>query len=136
MKKILVGGVVAVALAVPVAAFADNGQIVALYQQLISLLQQEINILQAQALTISPNTGSAPLTVTFTVNKTLGNEAVDYGDGSSTGSAGCTKNAKGFCDLSQPVQHTYQLPGNYKVTLYRTIDGKAQAIGTYTVAVK
>ncbi len=132
MKKTIAGVIAVVALAVPVAAFADNGQLIALYQQLIQILQKELGILQQGLLTISPQSGPAPFTATFTVNNPLGTEAIDFGDGHSTGSSGCVKNTQGFCDLSKPVQHTYTLPGTYKVSLYRG----EQVVVTQTVSVK
>jgi hypothetical protein len=136
MKKVIVTILTVFALSVPVAAFADNGQLIALYQQLIQILKQEVAILQNQALTIAPASGPAPLTATFTVTKPLGNESIDFGDGRSTGSSGCTKNSQGFCDLSKSVTHTYQFPGNYTVTLYRGADPSAKVITTQTVTVK
>ena len=136
MKKALVGIVVVAALSAPVAVFADNTQLIALYQQIVMLLQQELNLLRNNALVVSPNSGAAPLTVTFTVNNSQGNEAVDFGDGHSTGSDGCVQNGAGFCDLSKPAHHTYQLPGSYKVTLYRTVQGTAQMVTTSGVTVK
>ena len=136
MKKTLAGVVVAAALCVPVAAFADNGQLIALYQQLVAILQQELNILQAKALTVTPQTGPAPFTATFTLNNPLGNEAIDFGDGHSTGSSGCTTNAGGYCDLSEPVTHVYQFPGTYTVTLYRGANTSAKVVMTTTVVVK
>ena len=136
MKKVIAGGVLAVALAVPVAAFADNGQLIALYQQLIALLQQELHLIQENSLSVSPMSGSAPLAVSFTINKVQGNEALDFGDGHSTGSDGCKTNTAGFCDLTGPVMHTYNLPGTYKVTLYRTVNGNAAIVTTNTVTVK
>src|SRR6185503_3236210 len=105
MKKYIVGVAVAAALAARVVAFADNGQLIALYQQLIQILQKELVLLQGNLLTITPATGSAPLTATFTINNTLGNEAIDFGDGHSTGSGGCPTNAQGYCDLSKPISH-------------------------------
>ena len=117
-----------VALALAVAAFADKGQ-------LIQILQQELGMSGTGALSISPASGPAPLTTTFTVNNPTGTEAIDFGDGHSTGSNGCVKNAQGFCDLSKPVPHTYQLPGSYKVTLYRGANGAAEVVTTQTVTI-
>jgi hypothetical protein len=133
MKKALVGAVAAAALCIPVAAFADNGQIVALYQQLIQLLQQEIAILKNEALKVTPSSGKVPLEVSFMLGNAQGSEAIDFGDGHSSGSSGCTKNAAGYCDLAKGVSHTYQLPGKYTVTLYRTIGGTPTVITTTTV---
>lgn len=136
MKKVLIGGVAALALSMPVAVFADNGQIIALYQQLVQILQQELTILKSQALQVSPTAGQAPLEVTVTLGLQKGVEAIDYGDGHSSGSAGCEKNAQGFCDLSKPVKHTYQLPGIYTVKLVRTVEGKVSDVTSTTVTVK
>lgn len=135
MKKTIVGIVAAAALCAPVVAFADNGQLIALYQQLIQILQQELGILQGGSLTISPSSGPAPFTAAFTINNPTGTEAIDFGDGHSTGSNGCAKNSQGFCDLSKPVSHTYQFPGSYKVTLYRGQNG-AQTVTTESVTVQ
>jgi hypothetical protein len=136
MKKTIAGFVAVAALATPVAVFADNGQLVALYQQLIQVLQQQINLLKQGTVTVSPQSGKAPLEVAFTVVDPIGSEAIDFGDGHSTGSDGCEKNAKGFCDLSKSVSHTYQLPGTYKVTLYRGTGKDATIVGTQTVTVQ
>jgi hypothetical protein len=135
MKKI-VAGIAAAAVLVPAAAFADSGQLTALYQQLIQLLQQELSILQNQMLTIAPASGPAPLTSMFTVNKPNGTESIDFGDGHATGSSGCPRNSQGYCDLSKPITHTYQFPGSYKVTLYRGADPGATVVTTETVTVK
>lgn len=132
MRKKIAIGIAVVVLTVPVATFADNGQLIALYQQLVQILEQELGILQNEALTIDPSTGPAPLTSTFTIPHPTGTEAIDFGDGHSTGSSGCKTNAQGFCDLSQPVSHTYQFPGSYKVSLYRGTD----VVMTKTVTVK
>ena len=127
MKKTIVGVVLVAALAVAVAAFADKGQ-------LMQILQEH-GIMGTRALGILPASGPAPLTTTFTVNNPTGTEAIDFGDGHSTGSNGCVKNAQGFCDLSKPVLHTYQLPGSYKVTLYRGANAAAVVVTTQTVTV-
>jgi|GEM_PF-4278406 len=137
-KKIAIGTAVLV-LAVPVFAAADTNvqtQLISLYQQLIQLLQQELGILQANALSISSTSGPAPFTTTFTVKNPTGTESIDFGDGHSTGSSSCTKNSQGFCDLSASVSHTYQFPGNYKVTLYRGADPNATVVMTQTITVK
>jgi hypothetical protein len=136
MKKTIAGLVAAAAFCMPAAVFADDGQLISLYQQLIQLLQQEIQLLQQNILTISPVLGKAPLTVTFTLNRALGTEAIDFGDGHSTGSSGCPTNAQGYCDLSKPITHVYQFPGTYKVTVYRGQAQNAQVIVTQFVTVQ
>ena len=120
---------------VPIAVSADvmsgNNQLISLYQQLITLLQQEIAMLQGThpatassvisstgVLMVSPATGPAPLAVTFTLATPNQTEAIDFGDGHSSGSGGCPKNKLGYCDLSKPIAHSYMYPGAYTVTLF------------------
>ena len=120
------------------AAAATNDQLIALYQQLISVLQQELLALQNSEhawLSMTPTSGTVPLVVMFTVNHPSQTEAIDYGDGHSSGSNGCTKNALGWCDLSQPVYHSYQLPGTYKVTLYSHEGTRTLILSTNIVTV-
>lgn len=130
MKKYLLGLGIAAFIAVPLFASAEmtSGSMTleGLYTQLIALLNQELTLLKASAasapataasLSISPNTGPAPLMVTYTVTNPEGDESLDYGDGHSTGSMGCTRNEKGFCLFTSPVNHYYQLPGTYKISL-------------------
>ena len=146
-KKIAVGVSVLV-FAVPVFTFADantDAQLISLYTKLIELLKQELALLQAQpqtqtptgaaSLSISPNSGSAPLDVTFTLSNKTGTEALDFGDGHSTGSAGCARNAKGYCDLQDRVLHTYSYPGIYKVILYDHPTKDARVVSTATITV-
>lgn len=142
LKKILLALGIAV-FAVPVFVAADTSsanmsQLVALYTQLVQILEQEITLLQNPAhasLSFSPTSGAAPFIAIFTVNNTSGTEAIDFGDGHSTGSSGCTKNAQGWCDLSKPTVHTYQFPGTYTVTLYDHVGSQAQIVSTSTVTV-
>jgi hypothetical protein len=136
MKKTIAGVVLGLALCVPVAVFADNSQLISLYQQLIQMLQVQLGVLQSKVLTITPNSGTAPFTATFILNNQTGTEAIDFGDGHSTGSSGCVTNSKGYCDLSQPLTHTYQFPGTYKVSVYRGPADTAVVISTHTVTVK
>jgi hypothetical protein len=131
MKKIAFM-VCAVLFMSPAFVSADTGkteQLVALYTKLIQVLQQQIILLQQieaekvplsghATLTITPETGVAPFVMTFILSGANGTEAVDFGDGHSTGSNGCKRNTKGWCDLSAPFFHMYQLPGTYTVTLY------------------
>lgn len=128
LNKLIAGMLTAIAFATPMVAMADtNTQLVSLYQQLIGLLTQELALLKAQAsqaphsapIAIDAPQGKAPYTALFTLGTLDGTEAVDFGDGHSTGSNGCTTNAGGYCDLKHEIVHTYQLPGTYTVTLYR-----------------
>ena len=121
------------------AATVDQQQLISLYQQLITLLQQQLQTLQTTDhawLSMNPTSGTVPLVVMFTLNNPSQREAIDYGDGHSSGSNGCVKNALGNCDLSKPVYHSYQLPGTYKVTLYaHDANNKVLTISTHTITV-
>ena len=143
MKKVA-SVLCAVILGVPFLVAADvpmsqQDQLVSLYTQLIDVLKQEILLLQAMpraALAIEPTTGKAPLDVVFTGLNLSGTEAIDYGDGYSTGSMGCARNAQGWCDLSLSKTHTYRLPANYVVSLYSHPTPTTQKlIGTTTITV-
>lgn len=141
-------------LAAPALALADTvatsvtveNPLVGLYTQLISLLQQEIALLEnpqtasnsntstSTSLSIYPTTGVAPLFATFVVNDPTGTESINFGNGGTTGTQGCTKNALGWCDLTAPVPHEYQIPGNYTVTLYRHLSSTTiEVLSTSTV---
>ena len=127
LKKMAIG-VGLVVLSVPIIAVADTSvqdRLVSLYQQLVQILTQELAMLRAEpvqgshaSMVVTPATGTAPFSVTITIANMAGDESVVYGDGHSVGSSGCAKNSKGFCDLSRPLTHSYQLPGSYTVSLY------------------
>jgi hypothetical protein len=135
-KKItlwLAGLVVLVPIAVSAQVMSGNTQLISLYQQLIVLLQQELNVMQGTVpttsttgtvpkstglLSLAHSSGTAPLTVSYTLSNLNGTEALDYGDGHSSGSNGCVKNSQGNCDLTKGTTHTYVYPGTYTVTLY------------------
>lgn len=144
MKKHIARLLAIAVLAVPLSVFADtvptrDSQLEALYRQLIELLQREIvylNSIPVAALAIEPTSGKAPLDVVFTVLNISGTEAIDFGDGYSSGSTGCARNSKGWCDLTLSKPHTYRLPGNYVVSLYSHPTPTTQKlIGTTTVSV-
>jgi hypothetical protein len=142
LKKIAIGiGIVVFAMPVFASAAVATGntdKLVALYTQLVQLLQQELAYLQGKShssVSAIPSSGAAPLSVVFTVSNSSGTEALDFGDGHSTGSGGCTKNAGGYCDLSHPITHTYQLPGAYTVSLYDALSGTSKVVQTMTVRV-
>ena len=81
--------------------------------------------------------GTAPMFTMFTVDNPSGTESIDFGDGYTSGTNGCSKNSQGWCDFSQPVWHTYQYPGSYTVTLYAHYAPKTyQILGTTTVTVR
>ncbi len=114
---------------VAVSAATNTAQLESLYTQLIALLTQELALLKlkntsAPQLVIASPRGTAPYAALITLPELDGTEAVDFGDGHSTGSNGCAKNAKGYCDLKHDIAHTYQYPGTYTVTLYRHAAGK------------
>lgn len=124
----------------PIFSFADTAtheqQLVSLYTQLILLLQREVAVLRNAAspsLSISTPYGYAPLLVVYSVNNPSGKEAIDFGDGHSSGSNGCMMNSYGFCDLSKALSHTYQLPGTYTVTLYGHQSKDAHILATTTI---
>ncbi|MBI5470256.1 hypothetical protein HY968_02955 [Candidatus Kaiserbacteria bacterium] len=142
LKRIAIGFGIVV-FAVPVFASAavvtgNSDQLIALYTKLVQLLQQELSFLQNKphaSVSVAPSSGPAPLSVVFTVGNRSETEALDFGDGHSTGSNGCKKNQGGYCDLSQPISHTYQLPGSYTAKLYDSSSGEAKVVQTMTVSV-
>lgn len=125
---------------VAVSAATNTAQLESLYTQLIALLTRQLELLKnagpSQLVIASPR-GTAPYAALITLPELDGTEAVDFGDGHSTGSNGCAKNARGYCDLKHDIAHTYQYPGTYTVTLYRhpagQKDGVAVTKATITV---
>ena len=125
MNKRIATAVIAILFAGPLVAVAEtvvqqNSTVMSLYAQLIVLLQ-EIASLQkpaASVLSVSPDHGVAPLSVSFSINSPVGTESIIFGDGGYSGQT-CTKRASGWCDLSKGITHTYQLPGTYTVNVYR-----------------
>jgi hypothetical protein len=116
---------------VAVSAATNTSQLESLYTQLIALLKQEIALLKgasASNLVIESPRGTAPYAALIKLPQLDGTEAVDFGDGHSTGSNGCTKNAQGYCDLKHEIAHTYQYPGRYTVTLYRHPAGQKDGV--------
>ena len=124
MKSILARTLVLVFLVAPVFALAQTST---------------LSVTSAMAsLSITPLFfGMAPAVTMFVVHDPSGTEAIDFGDGYSSGSNGCTKNSAGWCDFSQPVWHTYQVPGTYTVSLYAHYQPRTyQLLSTSTVVVK
>lgn len=81
--------------------------------------------------------GMAPAVTMFVVHDPSGTEAIDFGDGYSSGTNGCIKNSAGWCDFSEPTWHTYQFPGTYTVSLYAHYQPHTyQLLSTSTVVVK
>lgn len=129
-------GIVMLASPALAGASTDNDALTSLYAQLIVLLKQELIALQpTPILTIAPASGQVPLAVTFTLASSTLTEAIDFGDGHSTGSGGCQRNMIGFCDLSAPTRHTYAYPGAYTVTLYKHVGLDPVVVSTQTVTV-
>ena len=138
MKKIFTVGVSLLLVAAPLFACADtqSDRLNALYAQLVPLLKEELAMLQpTPRLIITPSSGQMPLSVTMTLASSTQTEAIDFGDGHSSGSNGCNRNSIGFCDLSQPIQHTYAYPGTYTVTLYKHIGLDPIIVTTYQISV-
>lgn len=143
MKKFMATTILGLLFLLPSSAWADtsaaNSALVQLYTQLVALLQQELKLLQtsAQSVPLTPTaiTGTAPFTVLFTLDRLTGKEAVVFGDGHSTGSAGCVRNTYGWCNLqAKELVHTYQFPGTYAAVLIR---GDARTVvSTSTVTVQ
>ena len=131
LSKFIAGVMITVACASPTVAAAETDtQLVSLYQQLIGILTQELTLLKKASetattqpapapISIDAPHGTAPYIALISLGTLDGTEAVDFGDGHSTGSGGCVKNARGYCDLKHQMVHTYQFPGTYTVTLYR-----------------
>ncbi|MEY4747662.1 MAG: hypothetical protein RLZZ416_711 [Candidatus Parcubacteria bacterium] len=101
---------------------------------------QQVGQGQTVSLSASPNTGQAPLTVSFATSPiTLGSGntySIAFGD--TTGSAALTATS---CTHSYPlictygISHTYTTSGTYNATLVSTGPSGAQTLGTATVVV-
>jgi hypothetical protein len=103
MQRIFTLAIASVLLAVPVASYA----------------QMTMSTFTPASVSVMPVFYStAPAFMIFTLHNPSGTESVDFGDGQSTGTQGCTKNALGWCDLSGFTFHRYDYPGRYTATLY------------------
>lgn len=121
-----------------VASAATSEQLIPLYMQLIEALRQELMILQPPShawLSATPVYGTAPFYTVFTVHSPSGTELITFGDGLFTNKDECTLNAKGWCDLTNPVPHRYRVPGTYTVSLYDHMDGVNTLIDAHTILV-
>ena len=125
--------------ALAAAETVQNDKLISLYSQLVQLLQTQLDLLKSlpqPTLDISPTTGKAPLEVVFTLLNGRGTEAIDYGDGYTSGINGCARNALGWCDLSLSKIHTYALPVTYTATLYmHPTPSTLKALGTTKITV-
>jgi PKD repeat protein len=85
-------------------------------------------------LSATPQTGAAPLSVTFTTGSiAMETYSIDFGDGSTYGapsSIGCTSTSPSTCEYQ--TTHTYASAGTYTVTLY---DQNNTAAATVSVSV-
>jgi hypothetical protein len=78
----------------------------------------------------------APAFLIFQVSNPSATESIDFGDGRTTGTQGCTKNQLGWCDLSGLIFHRYDFPGRYTVSLYAHYTPKTyQLLSTTTVTI-
>lgn len=137
MKRYLALFCVLSMLAAPLAASADSPNapsLTSLYAELVQVLKQELSLTKP-SLSIDPSSGPAPFTTIFTLSNKTHTEAIDFGDGHSTGSNGCARNSLGFCDLRDQLVHTYLFPGDYTVTLYRYLGKDPIVVSTSTLHV-
>ena len=117
---------------------STESQLVPLYLQLIEDLKEELMVLVPPGhawLSIIPVYAHVPAYVSFVVQNPSGTEAIDFGDGHSTGSNGCTKNAQGWCELSGIISHSYDTPANYVVSLYDHVGNVQHLLSTTTITV-
>ncbi len=86
----------------------------------------------------SPTSGTAPLSVTFSIGQSAGGQFIDFGDGTNP----CSPLIQGFvrdeggCNapaFPQTFMHTYKAPGTYTVTASRHLP--STTLGTATVTV-
>jgi hypothetical protein len=85
----------------------------------------------ASPLTANPASGSAPLSVTFTVSPmTSFDSAIDFGDGSAASSLRPTRSCA-TCAAAGAVTHVYQANGHY---LARVSAGSS-VVGSATISV-
>lgn len=142
MKKYLIAVFLGFVLTAPVAASAATAdQVIPLYRELIVLLTKQLELLQAPpvaalpTLSIESPEGTAPYAVLFELSTTTGRDAVDFGDGHSTWTDGCSvRLANGWCPVRTEIAHTYAYPGTYVVRLFSQ-DPKAP-LATSTVIVR
>jgi hypothetical protein len=78
-----------------------------------------------------PTSGSAPLSVQFTITGGRGNYRLDFGDGQWVGPAICMEGPS--CPPNYTVDHTYTRPGSFIAVL--TESATSSRIGSVTVRV-
>ena len=121
-SKILSYSLGVIIFALPLASYAQ-------YMTMTSLTPASISIMPVFYTT-------APAFMIFTLKNPSGTESIDFGDGQSTGTVGCTKNALGWCDLSGYVFHRYAYPGRYIASLYAHYSPKTYTLlSTSTITV-
>jgi hypothetical protein len=77
-----------------------------------------------------PTSGSAPLSVQFTITGARGNYRLDFGDGQWVGPAICME---GSCHPNFTIDHTYTRPGSFIAVL--TESATSSRVGSVTVRV-
>ena len=91
---------------------------------------------QDNTLSVSPTSGAAPLTVTFTAPPSAGGDYVNFGDGTDGCSVpGVTNDGMTGCSVptDRPITHTYSQPGTYHIIVSRLLP--STVLGTATITV-
>jgi len=78
-----------------------------------------------------PTSGSAPLSVRFTITGARGNYRLDFGDGQWVGPAICMEGPS--CPPNYTIDHTYTLPGSFIAVLTESASGSE--VGSVTLRV-
>lgn len=148
MKKIFIALVTGALLLTPALSYADTAsttsvqtpspELLSNYLQLIDLLKAQIQLKanpEAVVLTRVQAYGTAPAPILFNLYNPTGYEFVSFGDGLTSTSKDCARNAVGMCDISKPFAHTYTLPGTYTVTLFKAVGKDREFMASTTITI-